>query len=194
MKVIEFSASKGGVGVTNVACSVAMSLATNGNNVLLLDLGLERDTAAWFGLQSFERNKDHTQEAYNISIHSPWYDAPNIASVPIPEGEWDVVIVDAGRLQPRYMKNIQPERVVVLANDYMAIKNTLRERGVIDKYVVVMEQGRVLNERDLSNILGTTPVFVPRTEDVARRMDAGTISAHIQEYEWVREFLPRVTV
>lgn len=192
MKIIEFSASKGGVGTTNVACSVAMAYANAGHNVLLMDLGMERDTSGWFGVQRFDRSQDHIQVAYNISLFSPWWQASTITSVPIPEGEWDVVVVDAGREKLRYNGDLNIERVYVMTNDYLSMRNTVGEQNRADRYVAVIEDGKVLTYKDVCNVIGANAVRVHRTEQQGRRIDAGTAPAHAMENEWVREFLPLV--
>lgn len=192
MKIMEFSSAKGGTGTTTAASAAAVCMAKDGKNVLLIDLGLARDTAAWFGLQSYTRRMDDTREAYNITLFSPWYDAPNVSNVTIPDGEWDVVVVDAGRLQPRYQGEHEIERIGVVRSQYMALRNAAvpSSEAPWDRYVVMVDESDVLNFQDASAVLGKHCVKASWNPQTARSIDAGLISTRHSEYEgWVQELL-----
>lgn len=195
MKIIEVSANKGGVGVTNVVCSVANILSET-KNVLILDIADRPDTIAWYG--AVMPKQDEMADAYNndsLKIRT-LNNGRNNSEIQIPSGDWDVVVVDAGTTgQKTYFSDSEKcetvERIAVVMNDYMSLKNIMyTELMESDIHICLFEENRPLTFNDIEHVMGKKCVRINKETSMARSIDAGLAPTRKALYEeWVNSML-----
>lgn len=198
MKVMEISSAKGGVGVTTTAC-VSAVIASQWGKVLVMDLADNKDTPACMGFPQFPvlipNDGAFSEAGDNITLFRPWYDTRTVGgTIAIPDGNWNVVIIDAGTTGQRdtYTYNgevVSAERVVCVENCYMALRNTLNGKK-IDTLVLMFDPSRVLTLGDVEAITNKRAIVNMRNESLPRVTDAGTIRERKEIYaEWASKLL-----
>lgn len=195
MKIIEVSACKGGVGTTNVVCSLAITASAT-RSVLIVDMADSPDVTAWLGMPDMN---GQLVDGYNdnMKIYRPSSGRNFDSTVKIPAGDWELIIIDAGTTgQKNYSINgiVFPdavERVVAISNDYVSLKNTIsRIKPQTDRIICLFENGRPLTFKDIENVTGKKCTKVDRDPAVGRAIDAGLISHRTALYEeWANDFL-----
>ena len=191
---MEMRAVKGGQGTTTVACATAVIASKTAEKVLIIDLADGADTTKWLAAQDFPKvipNAGAFVEAYSdekITTWRPWYSVRKLAgnTIEVPEGEWDVVVVDAGTTGSyEYTfrnQQVETERVLCVTNDYMSMKNAMFEKA--DKIVCFFDENKVLNFNDISNVLSDKNIVkMPLDYALARGIDAGLAVARYSLYE-----------
>lgn len=203
MKVMEISASKGGVGVTSTVCATA-GIASEWGKVLVMDLADNKDTPSCMGAPQFDsivpNDGSFVQVNDTLTLFRPWYETRTVAgAIVIPSGNWDTVIIDAGTTgqQDTYLyegEEMLVERVVCVTNCYMALRNTIKDMKA-DLLVLMYDSSRVLTIRDVEAITGKTAIVNEKNEKMPRAIDAGVILDRKEVYgEWARKLLSGVGV
>ena len=171
MKTYTFTSRKGGVGCTTVACSVATLLASNGSPTLLVDAGLNADTYAWLGAVSPDNETRPTEASPNLWVVRAT-SAEQVVALNL--APYSYVVTDAGQRPMSLSFSEGDEKVLVVRNDYMALRNSVNhDMKQYHKAVVVMEPERVLTAGDCRNVLGVETLTVDWLPALSRAIDAG---------------------
>ena len=171
MKTYTFSSRKGGVGCTTVACSVATLLADNGSPTLLVDAGLNADTYAWLGIGTPDEDTEPTEVRANLWVVRAT-SAEQVVALNL--APYSYVVTDAGQRPMSLSFTEGDEKVLVVRNDYMALRNSVNhDMKQYHKAVVVMEPERVLTAGDCRNVLGVETLTVEWLPALSRAIDAG---------------------
>jgi hypothetical protein len=153
MRSINIISAKGGQGVTSFAIALACYLQTPER---IFGMVTQDDSRATAGLGEGDDRLNYEPYAANL-----WS-----AGGPMPDG-LDVMIRD----------NCNDEQpLVVVRNDYVALRNTLRRVARLEPmgFVLYHDPTRVLTERDAINALGMPHLgTVTLSDGVARAIDAG---------------------
>ena len=167
---IRISGAKGGVGTTVTAAILAINLANNGERVLLVD---ETGTDDIFATVGAYRSRDIT-----TNVIPSLLDIYNEGALVIDKiiDDYDHVIFDAG-VNNGVRGDDYDHEMLVVRNDYLALRRGIAKSGKVDKIVLVEEAGRVLNLPDVKAVFGGVPVDVlPIDPAVARAIDAGLLA------------------
>lgn len=211
MKVIEVSASKGGVGTTTVACGLAVAGHHNGQRTLIVGLGNIDDILSILGAGDTPSNDGEPVEFLAAGtdgecggLHLAWVKArQSSVDLSMYGDKYDLVIVDAGRLGFRkYRSSVDSTgrswvsiagHVRVVRNCYISLRNEVNATRTAKKnisYVVHMEDGRPLTRSDVQSVLSpmsSSFTFVDMDSAVARKIDAGLFAQ--QSREWTETFV-----
>ena len=206
MKIMEIGSAKGGTGVTTVACALAVIAGQQGSQVLLVDLADNPDTTKWLGTHQSLQLATPSAGSFlsviendNVTIWRPWASARKRLSANLPEGEWDVVIIDAGTTgQHNYTLNNQivvPERVLCVTNEYMCLSNVINSVRP-NKIICFFDENRSLTFGDIQSVLFCPDlVKMPLDYALSRAIDAGLATNRKHLYEgWAKELLSLVAV
>ena len=209
MKVIEVSASKGGVGTTTTACGIALASHAKGNRTLLVGIDDTADIMAILGSaaepevggepeQFFSDNRPYGVGV--VTIHAGSVDLSEIMY----GDKYDIVVVDAGvRGKQTYSlgsdKNgrpwvANPKRVRVIRNCYMSLRRELMAKGdtVGVTYLCYMDSCHSMTANDVQIVLAHDNIKVittPLTPQVAVSIDAGTYALHGEARDWTTELV-----
>ena len=101
-----------------------------------------------------------------------------------PTGERQLTVIDAGQLHQGRLGPRRPRerRVAVLRGPCYLAMRTLHaaDIGGVEGVILVVEPGRALTERDVTDVLGTDVIAtVPATPALARAIDAGTLAQRV---------------
>lgn len=211
MKVIEVSASKGGVGTTTVACGLAVAGHNNGQRTLIVGLGSVDDILSVMGagdgpssdgepVEFLAASTDSETGAECGGLHLAWVKARQApVDLSMYGDKYDLVIVDAGRLGFRkYRSSVDStgrswtslvSHVRVVRNCYISLRNEVNATRTAKKknisYVVHVEDGRPLTKSDVQSVLSgvsSSFTFVDMDSTVGRKIDAGLFAQ--QSREW----------
>jgi MinD-like ATPase involved in chromosome partitioning or flagellar assembly len=182
---------KGGVGTTTVACSIALLASQDNTRVLLVDCSPHRDTLSWLGLPN-EVFGFHEEVHPNLDLalvnekHYPFTEAIRRLD------DYEVVVIDAGTTNYRLFTE-SVTKVLVVRNDYMALRNAVNNKVKPDTAIVVlMEPNRVLTFKDAGQVLGGSPIVkMEWDEAVPRAIDAGLMPTRAKDLVggWVSELM-----
>jgi hypothetical protein len=177
MKVIEVSARKGGVGTSTVAVSLAVALSqAKPKSVLLVDTSPNSDTWAIAGASTpVGPHKSST----TLGEHELLLIKTGGNTLATLEHDdlfsFDFVVIDAGLSPASHYFGETPFRVSVVNNSYLSLRAQAFTGGFYaDGIVCVHNDGFVLNEKDVKNVLGGRFVHYFGVDNaVARAIDAG---------------------
>lgn len=199
MKFVSVSSAKGGVGVTTVAGAIAVTGATMGKSVLLVDFQSPRDTSALLGITDYDidgyynASVDAVMNGGSLRIYSPSFPIEQFDGKKGINEDYDLVVIDAGRYQLEATEGFPIHRVGVARNEYMSLKNTVNFQRTVDwdMFVIINHDGNALNETDCVSVLRKECVNVPFATDMARAIDAGLFITRNKLYsEWASQLLP----
>lgn len=157
MRIINIIGTKGGVGTTTVAATIAIELARAGERVAVIDQRANGDLEAVLGA-----------DVANVTI---------IDTVPDETDEtYDYAIVDHATTttQPATGTNI-----VVLTNCYLSILHATKLTWRADAVVAILESHRALDRGDITAVLATPEhrvVTIAHDPAIARTIDAGLLA------------------
>jgi hypothetical protein len=172
MREFNVYASKGGVGCTTTAVMLALELATE-TPVLLVSMAPANDTMAVLGAPQRDLSDNQVHISNNIWVADADTPVWNI-------NQYSAVVYDWGT---REMTNSTGFKLFVTAACYLALRRAVQasiERP--DAVVVLREEGRVLRDSDISDVLGVDAdrtLVIERSADVARAVDAGVLSHRV---------------
>ena len=174
MKTYTFHGSKGGVGCTTVASSVACLLAKPNTPTLLVDAGTNRDTYAWLGVPTPSETTDPVEVQANLWVVCA-DTAQEILSLNLTT--YAYVVVDAGQRPISLSLFDGDERVLVVRNDYLALRNAVtpdvRAPRNYTRAVVITEPERALTLQDCKSVLGIETLPIEWLPALSRAIDAG---------------------
>lgn len=157
MRIINIIGSKGGVGTSTVAATVAIALAQAGERVVLVELNGRGDLRAIVG---------SVVERLTIADAIPDTDTA-VA---------DVAVVDHATSKAALDQGVH---VLVLTNCYLSVLQATKLDLRIDGVVALMDPRRSLTVRDISNVLGISQARILHLvgdPEVARSVDAGMLA------------------
>jgi hypothetical protein len=172
---------KGGVGTSTVAAAIAL-IAAESDDVCLVDRG-GGDIAPILGM-SIAPGGEATAGRLVVLDRQPG----EPCSPTTPTRTFDVVVVDNGTRPPADTNSFS---VCVLRADYLALRRLVTSGGRVDRLVLVLEEGRALQPRDVAACLGHEPIVIPYDVAVARSVDAGLFATRLPDA--VRRSLRKVT-
>lgn len=193
MKVIEVSASKGGVGTSTVAVSLAVALSNaTSQSTVLLDTSVNADTWAIAGLPAPSESTGST----TLGEHELVFRKTTASGIDELFGLFarELTVVDAG-LNPRSeYGGIEPFRVSVVNNSYLSLRaETFPRTNKPDAVLCLFNGNYALTKSDVSNVIGSSSTvhFFDISDAVARSIDAGLYATHRSHLfsEWTNEFL-----
>lgn len=175
MKVFNFIGTKGGVGTSTTAAMFALSVAANANKVLFVDATGTKDAHAIFGVVYGVRD--------SVQQINPSLDIicdTRVATLP---QDYEVVVVDYGRKPAGGPASIHGKIIMVVRNDYLALRNAMGVLSDADAVVAILEPGRALSEQDVCAVCNYDDVPVvslPYDPVIARAVDAGLMCSRYQ--------------
>jgi hypothetical protein len=177
MKTYTFSSHKGGVGTTTVACSVACLLAGEGHETLLVDAGHNPDTYSWLGWPTPVEMTEPVEVSANLWVVRA-ESAQDVVALNL--SPYSYIVTDAGQRPMSLSFSDTDEKVLVARNDYMALSNAVKhDMGQYHKAVVIMENERVLNDKDCRNVLRVETLIVEWLPALSRAIDAGLAPSRV---------------
>jgi Mrp family chromosome partitioning ATPase len=202
--------AKGGSGTSVVAALLALTRAERDRDVLLVDLAgdlpavLAVASAGAPGVAEWLADSDAPAEALT---RLELVVAPRLSLLPLGIGPLDGgargellasllradgrdVVVDAGTLEPdgpsgpaplqRMFASSAEQSLLVIRPCYVALQRALRVDVRPTGVVLVDEEGRALDERDVHQVLGVDIAAVlPVDPSVARAVDAGLLASRV---------------
>lgn len=165
MKRIIVVGAKGGVGTTTVACALAGLIAPH--RPVILNGVSPRDIEAVVGAPT---STFGGMQALTPSFH--------INGVPAPTFD-GVLVYDAGVVDLQLEVEPGDTVVLVVRNDYLALRRALHNAMDWDHVVAIIEEKRALDAEDIGDVLGHTPIVVEHSEAVARAVDGGLLVARL---------------
>lgn len=154
---------KGGQGVSTTAVLLAKQYAQDGQTVLLVDRP-DGDLPALLGVGE----SDETLREVNDSVSLLITDREDT----IPLDQHDVVIRDGGGIA------FGAQNLLVTLPDYVSLRHAIKDQTVQFAHgvIIVRPEGRVLSDRDVTQVIGTNHVAtINMTSDIARASDAGLL-------------------
>jgi hypothetical protein len=183
-RTIQVTGARGGQGTSTIAASLAVLAAGHGPTLLCSDE--PAITAALLGVSLPLTDDDVVEVAPNLDL------ATAAAGSVTPPG-YNVIVIDAGRIPTGPFDSAlgdwaavdgagPVEHYAVLRGPCYVGLATLNARyaGWVDGAIVVLEDGRALTERDVTDVLGVPVVAtVPVEPAIARATDAGLLLSRL---------------
>lgn len=187
--IYDIHAYKGGVGVTTTACSLALTLANKGHATLLVDSGYSPDTYAWLALPEPTSRGEVSNPFANLCLVRIG-ESEKLSSLNIVH--YDFVVIDNGRNSSQeYPTAYTVQRVCVVRNDYMTLRNTVNRFAPSDELLVAfIGEGFALTTNDVESVLGKKQVVVPIATEAQRAIDAGLAPTRLDaRFGWATELI-----
>ena len=157
MRIINIIGTKGGVGTSTAAATIAIALANAGERVALVERNASGDLRAIVG-------SDLDNLTFTDTIPDEDCDT------------FDFAVVDHATT------TTQPEsgtNVLVVSNCYMSILRATKLTWRPDALIAITEQPRALHHGDIVTVVGVPAnrtIHIARDPDVARSIDAGLLA------------------
>lgn len=177
--VHSFVSAKGGQGVSTTAAMMAILSAEKGHKTLLVGTD---DTPAIMGFA-------HPEEGIKLNLIENLDVELDLVRAGTRRG-YDLIVTDG------MVSGLSADRVSLVTQPcYVALTRGLRFEGKFDDVVLVESNFRVLRKSDVENVLGTVVATIRHESDVARAVDAGTLTMRARpEFRQLKGLIPEVGV
>jgi len=183
-RTIQLTGARGGQGTSTIAASLAMLAAGHGPTLLCSDE--PAITAALLGVTLPLTDDDVVEVAPNL-------DLATAAGGSVTPSGYNMIVIDAGRIPTGPFDRAQGDWTALdaagLVDHYAVLRGpcyvglatlTAGCGGWFDGAILVLEDGRALTDRDVTDVLGVPVVAtVPVHEAIARATDAGLLLARL---------------
>jgi hypothetical protein len=161
MKIVNVIAAKGGVGTSTTAAMIAVSLATSGSCVVVLDTTGTGDVSAIVADGSLTIRVDMPTDTEAESI--------------------DLLIIDhAVPTHPTEPDLPSGLNVLVTTNDYLAVRRAISYPIIFHGLVIHQNTASPLDTKDVHAVIAIPPertLVLPNDPTIARYLDAGMLGA-----------------
>lgn len=176
--VHSFVSAKGGQGVSTTAAMMAILSAEKGHKTLLVGTD---DTPEIMG---FARPEEGTKLNLieNLDVELDLVRAPERGR------DYDLIVTDG------MVSGLSADRVSLITQPcYVALTRGLKFEGRFDDVVLVEQNFRALGKSDTESVLGTVVATIMHEPDVARAVDAGTLTMRARpEFRQLKGLIPEV--